>query len=84
MFPPICVLNVAMDYDGVLRHLGERGPWNARGHAVIWAIVFASGTVYLTYSFTGGSLMCYVSDSVPKLTRSAVPNLWYAFTQSNP
>ncbi len=42
-----------MDYDRVLEHVGEYGPWNLLNQALIWVPNFIGGLNVLVNSFTG-------------------------------
>ncbi len=42
-----------MDYDEILEHLGEAGPWNWMNQGLCWIPPFIAGVMVLVYSFTG-------------------------------
>ena len=46
---------LTMNYDKILEHLGELGPWQLFNVALLWLPPIASGVFTLTWSFTGES-----------------------------
>ena len=42
-----------MDYDEILGHLGELGPWNLLMQALIYASITLSGVPTMVYPFAG-------------------------------
>ena len=43
---------MAVDYDDILKHIGQFGPWQRRIHLLLWLTSAASGLVVVVFSFT--------------------------------
>ena len=41
-----------LDYDQILAHIGQFGPWQKRIHFLLWFISAASGLAVVVFSFT--------------------------------
>ena len=44
--------NHKVDYDEILSHIGQFGPWQRRIHFLLWLASAASGLVVVVFSFT--------------------------------
>ena len=47
---------MSVDYDDILKHIGQFGPWQRRIHLLLWLTSAASGLVVVVFSFTAFNL----------------------------
>ena len=51
----ILLFSFAMDYDEVLKEIGEFGPWQKKLMVILWAPILVVGLAFMTYSFALGT-----------------------------
>ena len=44
-----------MDYDEVLKEIGQFGPWQKKLMVILWAPILVVGLAFMTYSFALGT-----------------------------
>ena len=45
-----------VDYDQILNHIGQFGPWQKRIHFLLWLVSAAGGLAVVVFSFTAYNL----------------------------